>query len=271
MGSERLRSLFAEARRNNRPVFMPFLTAGLPGPTTSPALFDALAAAGADAFEVGLPYSDPLMDGPVIHEASTRALAAGTRLDQAIEVVRVVAATTRLPVLAMGYVNPIVRAGPVEFTGRLAAAGADGLIVADLPLEEAGPIRTAASAAGLGLVLFAAPTTDDARLGALVAADPVFLYCVADLGVTGERSASGSRAAELVARVRSQSADLPLVLGVGISTPDQAADAARMADGVIVGSALVRRVLEASPGADLPADLGRAAAGFAEAVHTARA
>ena len=270
MGAERLQEMFAESRRDNRPVFMPFLTAGLPDPSTSPELFGALAAAGADGFEVGIPYSDPLMDGPIIQEASTRALQAGTGLDQAIEVLAAVAAGTGKPVLAMGYANPIMRVGADIFARRLAAAGADGLIVADLPFEEAGPLREAARAAGLGLVLFAAPTTDDARLEALVEAGPVFLYCVADLGVTGERSGSVSRAAELVGRVRAHSPALPVVLGVGISTPGQAAEAARVADGVIVGSALVRRVLEAPPGSDPVADLRTTAAGFADAVHTAR-
>lgn len=260
---EALAQMFAAGRRDRRALFMPFLTAGLPDPAASPALFGALADGGADAFEVGLPYSDPLMDGPVIQAASARALAAGTDLEASLGVVA--AAAELKPVIAMTYVNPIERAGPADFCRRLAAAGALGLIVADLPLEEAGPFLEAAGSAGLGMALFAAPTTDDARLRRVVAAGPAFIYGVADLGVTGERRTSSGRAQELARRVRAVTT-LPLVLGVGISTPEQAAAAAPLADGVIVGSALVRLVLDSGDTRTAAAALRQAAAAYVAAL-----
>ncbi len=249
MASDGFDALFAGAREARRTALLPFLTAGLPDPKASVELFAAMADAGADGFEVGIPYSDPLMDGPVIQEAGRRALAAGTSLDVGLDVVARVVAATGKPTLAMTYVNPVLRVGAAEFAARLAATGAAGAILADLPFDEAVPIQEALAAEGLGLVMFAAPTTDDTRLRRLAEARPLFIYGVADLGVTGERVAVGDRVAGLARRVRAVTT-LPLVLGVGISTPEQAAAVGGYADGVIVGSALVRRVLEA---AGLPA------------------
>lgn len=226
-------------------ALLPYLTAGLPTPEASPDLFAAMADAGADAFEIGIPYSDPLMDGPVIQRASTEALAAGTDLGRALWVVEAVAERTGKPCLAMTYANVVFRTGPDAFCARLAAAGAQGLIVPDLPVEEAEPIRAAAETHGLGMVLFVAPTSRDERIARVASLDPAFIYGVAELGVTGERDESSGRAAQLAGRVKAIT-DIPLVLGVGISTPEQAAAAGEVADGVIVGTALVRRVLEAA-------------------------
>ncbi len=259
MTADRFDALFAAARADGRTAFLPYLTAGLPDPEASVELFAALAEGGADGFEVGIPYSDPLMDGPVVQAAAARALAAGTSLDVGLDVVRRVVEATGKPALAMTYVNPVLRLGPAEFAVRLAATGASGAVIADLPFDEAGPIQEALAAHGLGLVLFAAPTTDDARLRDLAAADPLFVYGVADLGVTGERKEVGGRVTELARRIRLVTT-APLVLGVGISTPEQAASVAPLADGVIVGSALVRRVLEAESTA-AAAEALRAAAG----------
>lgn len=236
-----IRSIFKEGRT----ALLPYLTAGLPSPDTSPRLFSAMSEAGADGFEIGIPYSDPLMDGPVIQRASTAALAAGTNLERAFEVIAAVVADTAKPALAMTYANVVFRTGPDEFCRRLAGAGAHGLIVPDMPVEETGPVREAADAHGLGMVLFVAPTSSDERIRAVAALDPVFIYGVAEMGVTGERTSSTGRARELAVRVRAVT-DLPLVLGVGISTPAQAAAGAEVADGIIVGTALVRRVLEAA-------------------------
>lgn len=244
MADRDLVDLFVRVRAEGRAALLPYLTAGLPDAERSAELFVAMAEAGADAFEVGIPYADPLMDGPVIQRAATRALAAGTTVDRALEIVETVATETGRPVLVMTYTNPVLRIGPRAFARRVAAAGGSGIIVADLPAEEAEPFLEAARAADLGLVLFVAPTTGDERLARIAALRPVFLYGVAELGVTGERRESGGRAGELAARVRAVT-DVPLVLGVGISTPRQAAAAAEVADGVIVGSALVRRVLDA--------------------------
>ncbi len=264
-----LGALLGKAQRSGGAVLLPYMTAGLPGPETSLDMFRAMADAGADGFEVGIPYSDPLMDGPTIHEAGLRALDAGTSLDGALRLLEAVVTTTGKPSVVMTYVNPVLRVGVGEFAKRAAAAGASGVILADLPAEEADHFQAAFADAGLGLVLFVAPTTGDERLAAVAAAQPLFLYGVAELGVTGERTDASSRAGELAARVRAVT-DVPLVLGVGISTPDHAAQAAAVADGVIVGSALVRRVLDAPDAPFAASSLNQAVADLAAAVHSTR-
>lgn len=248
-----IRSVFQPGRI----ALLPYLTAGLPTPEASPDLFAAMADAGADAFEIGIPYSDPLMDGPVIQQASGIAIAAGTTLERAVGVIASVVKRTGLPSLAMTYANVVFRAGPDRFCARMAEAGAQGIIVPDMPVEESAPVREAADAHGLGVVLFVAPTSPDERIATVAALDPSFIYGVAELGVTGEREQSSGRAVELARRVKAIT-DIPLVLGVGISTPEQAAAAGRVADGVIVGTALVRRVLEAANPAEAARSLGGA-------------
>ncbi|MGH8935035.1 MAG: tryptophan synthase subunit alpha [Acidimicrobiia bacterium] len=259
MSAERLAGLFEEVRREGRPALLPYLTAGLPDLESSPALFRAMAEAGADGFEVGLPYSDPLMDGPTIQAAAARALAGGVRWEDALQVVEAVVSGTGKPTVVMTYANPVFLVGVERFAVRAAQAGASGIIVADLPVEEAESVQAAAEAAGLGLALFVAPTTHDARLVGVAARKPAFIYGVADLGVTGERERPGDRAELLASRVRAVT-DLPLVMGVGISTPEQVRALVGTVDGVIVGSALVRRVLNAA-GPDQAADSLRAAVG----------
>jgi tryptophan synthase alpha chain len=244
-GRRLLDELFARVRAERRSALLPYLTAGIPSIEDSVSLFEAMAAAGADGFEVGIPYADPLMDGPVIMRAGELALAGGVTVDTALEVVRRVVETTRKPVLVMTYVNPVLRRGIAAFMAACADAGASGIIIADLSSDESGPYADAASDAGLGLVQFAAPTTGDERLGQLAARDPLFVYAIAEVGVTGERDVASTRIAELSQRIRAVT-DAPIVFGVGISTPDQAASAADHGDGVIVGSAVVRRVMEAA-------------------------
>ncbi len=243
-GIDQLEAMFARVRDRGRAAFLPYMTAGLPDLSSSADLFVAMADAGADGFEVGIPYADPLMDGPVVQAAGARALASGVDVDRALAVVEQVASRTGKPTIVMTYVNPVLRHGIDAFVTRLADVGASGLIVADLPADEAEPFLHAAASVGIGMVLFAAPTTTDARLARIAAARPAFVYGIAELGVTGERQAVSSRAAGLARRVR-ETIDVPLVLGVGITTPADVAAAARVADGVIVGSALVRRVLDA--------------------------
>jgi tryptophan synthase alpha chain len=238
-----IREALARARQEGRAALLPYLTAGLPDPEHSVDLFAAMAEAGADAFEVGIPYSDPLMDGPVIQRGSGQALAAGTTLARAFDLIKEIALRTKKPLLAMTYVNPVMRVGANEFCQRLAEAGASGLIVADLPLEESQPFREATARADLGLVQFVAPTSSDERLRAVAEADPVFIYGVADMGVTGERTGASDYARLLAERVRKVTT-VPLVLGVGISTSEQAAAVRDVADGVIVGSALVRLAID---------------------------
>ena len=184
-GAERIADLFVTARREDRSVFLPFLTAGLPDPASSPRLFQAMAEAGADGFEVGIPYSDPLMDGPVICRGSEQAIAAGATLDESLSILGEVAETTALPSLAMTYANPVFRRNADWFCDRLAEAGAAGMIVADLPFEEARPLSEAARRYGLGMVLFVALTSGYDRIRAVAEAEPAFIYAVANLGVTG--------------------------------------------------------------------------------------
>ena len=266
MSRERLESLFAEVRSSSRTALLPFMTAGLPSLSTTVDLFAAMAESGADAFEVGIPYSDPMMDGPTIQAGNERALAGGATVEKGLEVVAAVAEKTGKPVLVMTYANPIFRIGPEVFAERCREAGASGVIVADLPLEEAAAIQEPIEAAGLGMVLFAAPTSSDARLEAIAVANPVFIYGVAELGVTGERRGLSSHALELATRIRRVSG-LPLVMGVGISTPDQARSLAGATDGIIVGSALVRRVLEAPNEQVALTEVGAAVADLAGALR----
>ena len=242
MSRRSLDRLFADVRKEGRTAFLPFMTAGLPSPEQTVETFVAMAEAGADAFEVGIPYSDPLMDGPTIQVASQRAIEQGITLGGGLDVLRRVVEATGRPSLAMSYANPVFRVGPHEFARRAADAGAAGLIVADLPLEEAGPVIEATDTAGIGLVLFAAPTTHDERLARISARDPVFIYGVAAMGVTGEREEVSDVPRRLAERIRVVT-DVPLVMGVGIGTPEQAAALAPYVDGIIVGSALVRRAL----------------------------
>lgn len=261
-----MEKLFAEVRSSGRTALLPFMTAGLPALPSSVDLFVAMAEAGADAFEVGIPYSDPMMDGPTIQAGNQRALAGGVTLESGFEIVAEVVERTGKPVLVMTYANPIFRVGPEVFAKRCREAGAVGVIVADLPLEEAAVVQEPIEEQGLGMVLFAAPTSSDARLEAIAAASPMFIYGIADLGVTGERSGSNTRAADLAARIRAVT-DVPLVMGVGISTPDQARSLAGTVDGIIVGSALVRRVLEASHEHEAIAEVGEAVADLAGALR----
>ncbi len=210
--------MFATARQQNRAAFLPFMTAGLPTPATSPRMFAALAAGGADGFEVGIPYSDPLMDGPVIQAGSDAAIAAGATLDVSLGILAAAVADTRKPALAMTYANPVFRRGVDSFCGSLAQAGAAGVIVPDLPLEESGTLREAAARHGLGVVLFVAPTSHSRRIAEVAACQPPFIYAVAEMGVTGERTDSAHHAAAMVERIRLVT-EIPIVFGVGLSTP----------------------------------------------------
>ncbi len=260
MSGRLLAEMFAAARREGRPVFMPFMTAGIPDQARSVGVFERLAAEGADAFELGIPYSDPLMDGQVIQAASARALEGGMTFLGGLELAGRVAASTGKPVIVMTYVNPILQAGPDAVGAEAAAVGIAGVIIADVPFEESTPIKTALDEHGIGMALFAAPTTDERRLREIAASQPAFIYAVADMGVTGRRDDVSSHLEGLVRRIRAVTS-VPVVLGVGISNPDQAGIAAGLADGVIVGSALVAEVLDEG----MPVS----GAAFADAVHGA--
>jgi tryptophan synthase alpha chain len=240
-GAERVAAAFAAAR--GRAALMPYLMGGFPDVERSVAVGVAYAEAGADLVELGVPFSDPLADGPVIHAAGTRALAAGATVHAVIEAGARIA--EHVPVVLMCYANPLLARGPERFCGELAAHGISGLIVPDLPLEEADPVLAACDGAGLALVPLVAPTTPDDRLAAIGRSARGFVYTVSVVGTTGERTAVGDGLPELLGRVKAHS-PVPVALGFGISTGAQAAAAADAgADGVIVGSRLVRAVAEA--------------------------
>jgi tryptophan synthase alpha chain len=257
-GEERIAAAFAAAR--GRAALMPYLMGGFPDLDASRRIGEACAAAGADMLELGVPFSDPLADGPVIHAAATAALASGASVEGVLEVAA--ALTPLIPVIAMTYINTLLAPGIEGFVASLAAAGVSGLIVPDLPLEEADAVAGPAHAAGIALVPLVAPTTTDKRLAAIGARARGFTYLVTVTGTTGERAGGSSGLAALVARARAASR-VPVAVGFGISTPAHvraAADAG--ADGVIVGSRLVRA---APDGADA---VGALVSEFAAALAT---
>jgi tryptophan synthase alpha chain len=235
----RLESRLRAARDGGRKLLVPYVTGGLPGWEHT---VEACAAAGADAIEVGIPFSDPVMDGPTIQEASEAALAAGAT-PQGIVSAMADIETGGVPLVVMTYYNTVHRYGHERFAASLAAAGVAGAIVPDLPLEEVGDWADAADAAGVETVLLAAPTGSDERLARICDRSRGWVYGVGLLGVTGERAELARSALEIARRLKALT-DKPVLIGVGVSTPDQAAEVARVADGVIVGSALVRRLLD---------------------------
>jgi tryptophan synthase alpha chain len=220
-------------------AFVPYVTGGFPGVDAD--LLRALAAAGADAIEVGVPHSDPIMDGGVIQEASRIALDAGARLPAVLEEIH--SAALDIPVGVMTYTNVLSRPGFATACAELADAGVRGLIVPDLPVDETQELGPLTEHAGIDLVLLAAPGTAPERYGAIGAASHGFVYCVATYGVTGARQELDDTAREVVEAMRRHT-DLPLLVGVGIATPEHAAAACAFADGAIVGSALMARLLE---------------------------
>jgi tryptophan synthase alpha chain len=235
-GAERIAAAFAG--RGGRAALMPYLMGGFPSLEQSLAIGEACIDAGADLLELGVPYSDPLADGPVIHEAGTRALAGGVSLGGVLEVARSLA--DRVPVVLMCYANMVLAPGIAAFAGRLRLAGVSGLIVPDLPLEESAEVRCACDADGLALVPLAAPTTAPERLRGIGAQARGFLYMVSVLGTTGERAALSTALGEIVSRAKA-STEVPVAVGFGISSAEQAREAALAgADGVIVGTRLVR-------------------------------
>jgi tryptophan synthase alpha chain len=227
----------AFAHDGKRAALMPYLMGGHPGVEISRACLDAAIEAGADLIELGIPFSDPLADGPVIHAAGSEALAAGVKPADVLALCEEVA--DRVPVLLMVYANLVLSHGGDEFVKRAAAAGAAGLIVPDLPHDESKVVREFCDAAGIALVPLVAPTTPDERLRAIGADARGFIYAVSLTGTTGERGELPSGLPELVARVRGAS-ELPVAVGFGISTEEQARQVGEVADGVIVGSRVVR-------------------------------
>lgn len=259
-GDRRIEKRFAALAEEGRAGLVTFLTAGDPDLETSAALLAGMARAGADLIELGMPFSDPVADGPTIQAAGLRALAAGGSMARTLELVRGFrAGDEATPVVLMGYFNPIHAYGVEAFAADAASAGVDGLIVVDLPPEEEGELAAPAAASGLDLIRLATPTTDETRLGTVLAGAGGFLYYVSIAGITGAATLDTAAVATAVARLRRHTA-LPVAVGFGIKSAAQAAAIARVADAVVVGSALVARLAD---GLD---EEGRAGPGLVDGV-----
>jgi tryptophan synthase alpha chain len=233
----------AEAFTKGRKVLIAYLTAGDPSPAATPALVAALERGGADLIELGVPFSDPIADGPVIQAASERALRQGTTLAGVLDIARAVRKNSNIPLLLFTYMNPVVRFGFEDLAREAKAAGLDGCLLTDLSVEEAGSYVEIMRAADLDTVFLAAPTSTERRLDLVAKYSTGFIYAVSRTGVTGERSALADSAGPLLAALRRRT-DKPLAVGFGISNGPQAREAAALADGVVAGSAIVRAIAE---------------------------
>jgi tryptophan synthase alpha chain len=247
----RISQRFARRRAEGRPAFIAFLTAGDPSLDRTVGAAVELDGAGADVLELGVPFSDPLADGPVIQRASERALARGVTLPRVLETVRRIRERSAMPLLLFSYYNPLLQHGLERLAREAKAAGVDGVLVTDLPPEEAGEWVAVARAADIDTVFLASPTSPPERLKRVAEASRGFVYAISRTGVTGERQALSGDARPLVERLRGLT-HVPVALGFGLSTPEQVREAAAVADGVVVGSALVR-FLEEHPEGDLGA------------------
>lgn len=235
----KIQQAFAKAKDQGRAAFIPFVTGGLPDPASFEELLIGLDRAGADVIEVGLPFSDPMTDGPAIQESSQKALDAGVTPGGLLDMLAAASPKIEAPLVIMSYYNPILHMGLDDFSRRAAQAGVCGLIIPDLPPEEAKPLYEAAGAQGIDLIMLATPTTDDQRLKKVLQYCGGFLYYVSMTGVTGAELEVGGPLTKRLEEVRAAS-PLPVAVGFGVAKPEQAASLAACADGVIVGSALVR-------------------------------
>jgi tryptophan synthase alpha chain len=243
----RIAARFDHLAAEGRAGLVTFITAADPDVETSFEILRGLPAAGADVIELGMPFTDPMADGPAIQAASRRALAAGGSMDTTLSLVRRFRETDdTTPIVLMGYYNPIYHRTVARFLTEATHAGVDGLIVVDLPPEEDDELCVPAREAGLDFIRLATPTTDDARLPAVLANTAGFLYYVAIAGITGTRSAAGEEVGRAVTRLKAATT-LPVAVGFGVKTPEQAAEIARVADGVVVGSAIVETIANAAP------------------------
>ena len=235
----RIAQAFEALHQRGEKALVTFLTAGDPDLATSEQVIHTLVEAGVDLLELGFPFSDPMADGPTIQAASERALASGTTLRGVLDMVTRVRQHTNVPIVLMGYFNPVFRYGAEAFARDAAAAGVDGLLLVDLPPEEAGELHPQLKAVGIDLITLLAPTTPEARMVRLAAAAEGFLYYVSMTGVTGTQKVDAAAIADAVARVRRES-QVPVAVGFGVATPDDARAVAAFADAVVVGSALVQ-------------------------------
>jgi tryptophan synthase alpha chain len=262
----RIAARFSELKKYGRSAFVPFITAGDPDAETTGALLDRLPGAGADVIELGVPFSDPMADGPAIQASSVRALEAGMTLAKVLDLVRRFRRRDeRTPLVLMGYYNPIHKYGTARFAKDAAEAGVDGLITVDLPPEEDDVLRLPAAAQGLDIVRLATPTTDEVRLRTVLDGAGGFVYYVSITGITGTKTFAEDEVHAAVTKLQAASG-LPVAVGFGIKTPEQAASVARFADAAVVGSSIVER-MAAGGSVD---DIAAYCASLADAVHAAR-
>ncbi len=274
MTASRLDRRFAALRGEGRAGLVTFICGGDPDPETFQTILDGLPAAGADVIEVGMPFSDPMADGPSIQAGNLRALAAGMTLERLLRhVARFRESEAETPIVLMGYFNPIHKFGPERFLEAAVAAGVDGLIVVDLPPEEDAELCLPALARGLNFIRLATPTTDDKRLPKVLGNTSGFIYYVSITGITGAAAPVAETVGQAVARIRRHT-DLPVAVGFGIREPAQAAGIARLADAAVVGSALVDEIARHAATGDvtgLPVAVHSKVADLAWAVRRARA
>ena len=243
-GRSHITAAFAQAQKTQSAALMPYFTLGYPDLATSLAIIEAIAPYS-DLLELGVPFSDPLADGPTIQHSTQVALENGTTTAVCLEAVRTLRQrSVTIPIMLMGYYNPVLAYGQEQYVSDAAAAGVDGFIIPDLPPEEAGELEVQAEKSGLSLIHFLAPTSNPARIAVVAARASGFIYLVSLTGVTGARAGPQTDLADFVGRVRGRTA-VPLAVGFGIGTPEQAVEVGQLADGVIVGSALINVVAEA--------------------------
>ena len=246
----RLADTFARLRQEDKAGLVTYITAGDPDLRRTEGILKALDRAGADVLEVGVPFSDPLADGPVIQRATERALASGTTLAGVMDMLARLGDAIRAPVVIFSYANPILRFGAENFAERARAVGVAGVLVLDLPIEEAGEFRALLASKGIDTILLLSPTTTDSRLREAARLGSGFLYAISRLGVTGARDVVADGAEDMVRRIRASS-DLPVALGFGISKPEHVREVCRWADAAVVGSALVSVIADAGARDDL--------------------
>lgn len=239
----RLEKVFAKLRINQRKGLIAYLTVGCPDRRTTVATAIQLAAAGADIIEFGIPFSDPMADGPIIQKAATIALRGGMTTSGALEILTEIGREVNIPLVAMTYINTVIQFGERQFADALAAAGVDGLVVPDLPVEEAEQLAEYCRDAGINLIQFVAPTTSAMRAGIIAKQANGFIYCVSSTGVTGVRQVDYSRVEPVIAAIR-QTSHVPVAIGFGIGDGQAACSATRQADAVIVGSAVMQRLMD---------------------------
>lgn len=264
----RIEQRFADLSRDKQPAFIPFITAGDPTLDATRRIVLALAEAGADVVELGVPFSDPLADGVVNQEAAQRALEHEVTLEHILGTVREIRKESEVPIVLFTYYNPVLAYGQEVLARDARDAGVDGILCVDLPPEEAGPYKEAFDGAGLSTIFLIAPTSTDKRIELISRASSGFIYYVSRTGVTGEQESIDETVREMVAKVKSH-ADLPVCVGFGISNPAQAAEIASSADGVVVGSAIVRMIGRLGDQEDMPRQVGDFVRTLVEASKTA--